>query len=178
MNILHLCPLRSGSIAYNRPAVRFPKQLAFCRLIISIGTIFAIQYSCCKWLIRLWKKENSNNEFGEKFAMSPLFSGIWICKSITFHPDYVRQKGWVVRALALRVTGSVFWPPVQALPGVSCFLSSNDRFLLKSVDLLTIPRLCISLLQYFDSLFILTGGSILCCRCSGCMFLDTFSFLF
>ena len=50
-----------------------------------------------------------------------------------------------------------FWPPVQSLPDASCILSSNARFL-KSVNLLTVPRLYISLLQYFDSLFILTGG--------------------
>ena len=38
------------------------------REFISICTIYAIQYSCCKRLIRLWKKDNSNNGFGEKFG--------------------------------------------------------------------------------------------------------------
>ena len=30
--------------------------------------------------IRLWNKYNSNNEFGEEFALPRLISGIWIIK--------------------------------------------------------------------------------------------------
>ena len=44
----------------------------------SIGITYAIQYSCCKGLIHLLKKENSNNTFSEKFALPTPFSGIWI----------------------------------------------------------------------------------------------------
>ena len=77
---------------------------------LNIGTIYAIQYSFCKRLIGLWKKDYSNNELGEKLALSPLFCGI----------SKKRAHGWVVTSL------DVFLPPVRTLPDGSCFLSSND----------------------------------------------------
>ena len=38
------------------------------------------------------QKDNSNNEFGEKFAWSTLFSGIWINKKNTFLPIAVQES--------------------------------------------------------------------------------------
>ena len=35
-----------------------------------VKTAYAIQYSCCKRLVHLWKKDLSNNKFGEKCALS------------------------------------------------------------------------------------------------------------
>ena len=39
---------------------------------VCVKTAYAIQYSCCKRLVHLWKKDHSNNKFGEKCALSTL----------------------------------------------------------------------------------------------------------